>query len=83
MYQVKLNNHSEKDLKKLSSIYRQKVVRSLDLLATTPFLGDKMSGEFIGSYRIKIPPIRIIYSVDRQNKIIQVRAIGHRQGIYK
>lgn len=83
MYQVKLNNHAEKDLKKLSSIYRQKVVKSLDLLATNPFLGDKMSGEFIGSYRIKIPPIRIIYSVDRQNKIIQIRAIGHRQGVYK
>ncbi len=83
MHQVKLNNHAEKDLKKLSTIYKQKVARALNLLASNPFLGDKMSGGFLGSYRIKIPPVRIIYQVDHQNKIIQVRAIGHRQGIYK
>lgn len=83
MYQLKVNNRAEKDLKKLSTVYKQKVARSLNLLASNPFLGDKMSGEFLGSYRIKIPPIRIIYQVNHQNKIIQVRAIGHRGDIYK
>lgn len=82
MYQIKVNKRAEKDLKKLSTVYKQKAVRSLNLLASNPLLGDKMSGEFLGSYRIKIPPIRIIYQADHQNKIIQVRAIGHRQGVY-
>lgn len=83
MYQVKLSNRAEKELKKLASNYLLKVKGIIDLLKVNPFLGEKMSGEFQGWYRIKIPPIRIIYSTDFKNKIVMVRAIGHRGDIYK
>ena len=83
MYQVKLTNRAEKELKKLAPSYKTKVTRLLNLLTENPFLGEKMSGEFKGWYRIKIPPIRIIYSANFQNKVISVRAIGHRGDIYK
>lgn len=83
MYQIKLLNRAEKDLKKLDKIYLSKVSKAVDILALNPFLGEKMSGEFEGSYRIKIPPVRVIYTPDLKNKIIWVRAIGQRQGIYK
>ena len=42
-----------------------------------------MHGEFQGYYRIKIPPLRIVYLPDIKNKIIKVRAIGFRGNIYK
>jgi len=58
-------------------------LKNLRLLKTEPFLGEKMAGQFQGSYRIKIPPLRIIYLPDLKNKIIWVRAIGFRGGIYK
>lgn len=83
MFQVKLSNQTRRSLKKLNKCYLDKVSRSIDLLSTNPFLGEKMSGIFQGSYRIKIPPIRIIYTPDFKNKIIWVKAIGHRQGIYR
>lgn len=83
MFQIKLSNPAKKDLKKIDSIYQAKIERSIELLQTNPFLGEKMAGEFKGSYRIKIPPIRIIYTPDLKSKIIWVRAIAHRQGIYK
>jgi len=34
-------------------------------------------------YKIKIPPLRIIYTPDFKNKIIWIKAIGFREGIYK
>lgn len=83
MYQVNLSNSARKGLKKLDKRFQEKVIISLRLLKTNPFLGEKMSGDFQGSYRIKFYPIRVIYTVDIKNKIIIVRAIGHRQGIYK
>lgn len=83
MYQVNLLNSARKGLKKLDKRFQEKVILSLRLLKTDPFLGEKMSGDFRDSYRIKFYPIRIIYNVDLKNKIITVRAIGHRQGIYK
>ncbi|MFH0795581.1 MAG: type II toxin-antitoxin system RelE/ParE family toxin [Candidatus Omnitrophota bacterium] len=83
MFRVKLSNQAEKFLKKSDKISQKKAAKSLILLATNPFLGEKMEGEFQGSYRIKIPPLRIIYTPDFGSKTIWVRAIGHRGEVYK
>lgn len=83
MYQVRLANSAKRGFKKLDKRFQEKVLESLRLLKNSPFLGEKMGGEFQGSYKIKIPPVRIIYTVDIKNKIIWVRAVGHRGDIYK
>lgn len=83
MYLVFLENRVKKDLKKLDRRYRVKVSDLIDKLQFNPFLGEKMSGEYDGSYRIKIPPLRIIYFPDLKNKTILIRAIGFRGSIYK
>lgn len=83
MYLVFLENRAKKDLKKLPKVYFEKVGKQIDLLTLNPFLGGKMSRDFQGSYRIKIPPLRIIYTPDFKNKIIWVRAIGFRGGVYR
>ena len=83
MYLVFLENRAKKDLKKLDKNLQEKVLKNLHFLKTNPFLGIKMQGEFKGFYRIKIPPLRIIYFLDLKNKIILIRAIGFRGGIYK
>lgn len=83
MYQVNLLNSAKKDLKKLNQRFQQKTLSVLRLLKTNPFLGQKMAGQFRGWYRIKIPPLRIIYTPDTKKKIIWVRAIGFRGGVYR
>lgn len=83
MYKVNFTNRAEKDLKRLDKRYLSKVYQLISLLKTNPFLGEKMSGDHKGSYRIKIPPIRIIYTPDFRSKIVLVEAIGHRGNIYR
>lgn len=83
MFQIKLSNRAKKDLKKLDKRFLDKISKSIDILVTNPFLGEKMSGEYAGSYRVKIPPIRIIYSVDFENETVLIKTVGHRGGIYK
>ncbi len=83
MYLIFLENRAKKELKKLDKRFKLKVSDFIDKLQSNPFLGEKMSGEYDGSYRIKIPPIRIIYFPDLKNKTIWVRAIGFRGNIYK
>ncbi|MBI2018348.1 type II toxin-antitoxin system RelE/ParE family toxin [Candidatus Daviesbacteria bacterium] len=83
MYQVNLSNQARKSLKKLDYKFQDKVLKSLRLLEVDPFLGEKMGGQFKGSFRIKIPPLRIIYTPDFSRKIILVEAIGHKGDIYK
>ncbi len=83
MFQIKLSNRAKKDLKRLDKRFLDKVSVSIDVLVANPFLGEKMSGEYAGSYRVKIPPIRIIYSVDFEREIISIKTVGHRGDIYK
>ena len=83
MFQVKLTNKAEKDLKRLDKRYLSKISQSIDFLKINPLLGEKMTGDFLGAYRVKIPPIRIIYTPNFKDKTILIKAIGHRQGIYK
>ena len=83
MYRINLSNQARKSLKKLDKRFQKKFLLVLQLLQDNPLLGEKMTGVFEGSYRIRIPPIRIIYAADMNNKIIWVRAIGHRGDIYK
>lgn len=83
MYQVVLANQAKKDLKKLEARYQEKVLKCLRMLKANPLLGQKMSGEFQGSCRIKIPPLRIIYTPDFKNKMIWIKAIGFRGGFYR
>lgn len=83
MYRVNLLNSAKKDLKRLDRKFQQKTVSTLYLLEKNPFLGDKMTGIFEGWYRVKIPPLRIVYTPDTKNKIIWVRAIGFRGNVYR
>jgi len=83
MYQVNLLNSAKKDLKKLDKRFQKKTILILRLLKENPLLGVKMEGQLRGWFKIKTPPLRIVYTVDFENKIIWVRAIGFRGGVYK
>lgn len=83
MYLVFLENRAKKELKKLDKNFQEKVLKYLHFLKANPYLGKKMQGEFQGFYRIKIPPLRIIYLLDFKKKIIWIRAIGFRGNVYK
>lgn len=80
MYQVKLSKRAKKELKRLDRRFADKVAVLIDMLAENPLLGFKMSGDLSGTYKIKIPPLRIVYMPDFKNKIILIRAIGFRGG---
>ncbi|MBM3284127.1 hypothetical protein FJY90_07880 [Candidatus Gottesmanbacteria bacterium] len=83
MYQVMLQREAKKDLRKLEKRFREKIFFILSSLKNNPFLGEKMAREFSGSYRIKIPPLRIIYTPDLKRKIIWIRTLGFRGRVYK
>lgn len=83
MHLIFLENKAKKDLKKLDKRHKIKVSDFIDKLQYNPFLGEKMAGEYSGLYRIKIPPLRIIYFPDFKKNIIWIRAIGFRGDVYK
>ncbi|MBI4244936.1 MAG: type II toxin-antitoxin system RelE/ParE family toxin [Planctomycetes bacterium] len=83
MYRIILANRAIKELRRLDKISLAKAARHIESLKSNPLLGEKMAGPFEGSYRIKIPPLRIIYTPDAKSKTIYIRAIGYRGDVYK
>ncbi len=48
-----------------------------------PFVGKKMRGEYEKHYTYRVWPYRIIYQINKNELLILVVSVGHRQGIYK
>lgn len=57
--------------------------RKIDLLASDPHMGKALQGEYAGEYSIRAWPLRIIYTFDSENQIIQIENIDYRGSIYK
>ncbi|MFH1030332.1 MAG: type II toxin-antitoxin system RelE/ParE family toxin [bacterium] len=82
-YQVRVKPKAEKELKKIPNPYNQKILIAITLLAGNPFIGKKLEGEYNNHYCFRVWPYRIIYKVFKDELLIIVIRIGHRQGVYK
>ena len=83
VYLLKLKPGIEKDLEKLPKKEHQKILLALSVIASDPFVGKKLEGEYAGNYSYRVWPYRIIYQILKKQLIVLVIRIGHRQGVYK
>lgn len=81
--EVKLTKDAEKCLDKLPSAKRDKIIDKLILLANNPYLGKKLGGKLKESYSLKVWPYRVIYQINKLQRIVLIVTIEHRQGVYK
>lgn len=83
MYRVIVARKADKQLAKIDSRYQQSIRKAIYFLRADPFSGKKLDPPHAQRYVVRVWPYRIIYEIDRENKIVNVIAIGHRQGVYK
>lgn len=83
MIEIRFSKSAEKSFLKLKSSDQKKISKAIDKLNENPLSGEKLKGEYEGLYRIQAWPYRIIYSYDPESEIIEVVAVGHRQGVYR
>lgn len=86
MFAVILTKEAKKNLKKITRRYQLKIEKCLTILEENPFYGKdvkKLSGELDGLYRYRIDTIRIIYHVNKADKIVYIISIASRGSAYK
>ena len=83
MYSVFVHKPAAKKINKLPHNLKEKILKGLDLLATQPYLGKRLQGEFEGSWRLRIGDYRLIYDISESGKKVIVHAIGSRGDVYK
>ncbi|MCX6758770.1 MAG: type II toxin-antitoxin system RelE/ParE family toxin [Candidatus Nealsonbacteria bacterium] len=59
-----------------------RALAAFSVIANDPYAGKKLEGRHLGQWSMRIWPYRIIYSIHKNELLVIVIAIGHRQGIY-
>jgi mRNA interferase RelE/StbE len=72
----------QKELNKIPQNFRKKIITVLFFLSKNPYLGKKLEGERKGEWSLKVWPYRIIYTIKKEQLIVLIIKIGHRQGVY-
>lgn len=80
---LEYSNQAQKDLTKLPKIKIRAILKKIELLPTSPFLGKKLGGKFSGYRSLRVWPYRIIYQINQSKNCLTIITVEHRQGAYK
>ena len=83
VYSIRIKRSAVKELERLPSDARRRVVAAIDRLAEEPLAGSVLKGEFSGLRRLRVGQYRVIYEAMHQEIVILVVRIGHRQSVYR
>ena len=81
-YIVLTTASAEKDIRRLSDPIRSRVNNKIISLENNPRPrgSKKLTGR--DEYRIRVGDYRILYVIDDNNRVVTIRAVGHRHEIY-
>ncbi len=85
IYKVVISQKAEKDFIKIPKETVIKIVEKIDSLANDPYPhgSTKIKASEEELYRIRQGNYRVLYVVESEIKIVEVRRIGHRKDIYR
>lgn len=61
---------------------KRSVRAALQALAANPDLGEPLIRELAGYRKYRVRRFRIVYSLERRQRVIRIVAVGHRRGVY-
>ena len=83
-YRIAVRKKALKELEELPAKISRQIIKAIDNLSEDPRPPGckKLKGEEDYIWRIRIGDYRVLYSIEDQIKIVEVRRIGHRKEIY-
>lgn len=74
---------AEKELRKLDKRLGKRLLEKIQKLGNDPYGqdGQKLAGS--KGYRVRLGNYRIVYIIDKFNKLVTIVKIGHRREIYR
>ncbi len=84
-YKILISRSAEKELFKLSDTGYKRIAKAIDDLAENPRPAGvkKLKGGDEDFWRIRVGQYRIIYAVDDDICVVDIRKVGNRRDIYK
>ena len=82
MYKLKLTARAKRELKNISKLHREAISSVFEELKHDPFLGKPLIRDLTGRFSLRVGVYRIIYKINKKDKIITMLTAGHRSSIY-
>ncbi len=84
-FKIILHKDAAKDYKKADSKLKARINKAIDAISENPFHDvhiKKLEGQLSGMYRYRIGDMRILYEIHNDIKIVRIKAIESRGGVY-
>ncbi len=84
MYQVVFRPRAAQEFENLDEVVAGRVLKKLRRLAENfdSMKPEPLAGPFSGLFKLRVGDYRVIYQVNRENRVLTVRLVGHRREIY-
>lgn len=82
MFKIIVSPQAAKELKTLKRLYQVSINNAFAEIKEDPYIGKSLSREFTGKFSYKIGVYRIIYKINKKDKIVNILSVGHRSSIY-
>ena len=83
MYRIKLTAKAKKELKTISKLHQRAIAFIYEELKDNPYLGKPLTRELTGRFTLRVGVNRIIYKVNKKDKIVLILTAGHRATVYE
>jgi len=81
-WKISVTKTAQKELSDFNKIDYKKIIKRIDNLYLSPYLGKKLKGELSEFYSYRAWPYRIIYQIIKKSNQIIIVAVSHRQSSY-
>lgn len=82
-YSIKIKKSALKEIQKLQSPDRRRIVEAIDTLEGQPYAGKLLKGDLSGLRRLRVGHYRIIYEVYENEVIVLILRVSHRKSVYR
>lgn len=85
IYTIRISEKAEKDFIKIPTKEVLRIIDKVELLSSNPYPtgSKKIKASDENLYRIRHGDYRVLYTVEEEIRIVEVRKIGHRKDIYR
>jgi mRNA interferase RelE/StbE len=82
-YRLDIRSRAAEVIRHLPPEVKRAVKAAIRSLVEDPMAGEPLHGELEGRRKFRVRRYRVIYRIDKAEKIIRVIAVGHRRSIYE
>jgi len=83
MHELRIFKQAGREIKIISRRHQKALLEVLNEIRENPFAGKPLNRELTGKYSYRVGVYRIIYKINKKDKIIFVLSAGHRNKVYK